>query len=142
VPPGEPLQLSWRGPADARAGDEVTLVLEARTGQLLSGAALQVTYDPQALEFVRLVEGSFMQRGGASTAVNHRVDAAAGVLSVRLARLGDGVSGVGDLLSLTFRARDPGASALVQAVTVSSVGPGNRMLSARPALPHQVNVAR
>ena len=138
----ENLQLSWKGPAQARVGEEVTLVLNARTGQPLAGAALQVSFDPAALEFVRFAEGSFMKRGGASTAVNHRVDAAAGVLTARFARLGDGIAGEGDLMAVTFRVRDASLSAQVQAVTVSSVGPGNRALKAEPTAPHQVAVAQ
>ena len=141
-PAGDGLQLAWAGPAQAKVGDEVTLVLNARTGQPMAGAAVQVSFDPAALEFVRLTEGSFMKGGGAATAVNHRLDASAGLLSVRFARVGGGATGTGDLMAVTFRVLDGDAATQIQAATVSSVGPGNRMLTAVPSLPHQVAVAR
>lgn len=138
----EALQLSWRGPAQAKVGEEVTLVLDARVSQPMAGAAIQIAFDPNSLEFVRFAEGGFLRRGGASGAVNHRVDPNSGTINVRLARTGEGVSGEGDLLAVTFRVRDSDAPIQVQALTVSSVGPGNRMLSAAPSAPHQMAVAR
>lgn len=142
VAANEGLQLSWRGPPQAKVGDEVTLVLEARVGQPMAGAAIQIAFDPAALEFVRFAEGGFMQSGGASTAVNHRFDPAAGILTVRFARVGGGASGQGDLMAVTFRVRDTDAPTQVQVATMSSTGPGNRMLSSAPAAPHQMAVAR
>jgi general secretion pathway protein D len=138
----EALQLSWRGPAQAKVGEEVTLVLDARLSQPMAGAAIQIAFDPAALEFVRFTEGSFLRRGGASGAVNHRVDPNAGTVNVRFARTGEGVTGEGDLLAVTFRVRDAAAPIQVQALTMSSVGPGNRTLSAAPSAPHQMAVVR
>lgn len=142
APGGDSLQLSWQGPGQAKVGEEVTLVLNARTGQPLAGTALQVSFDPSSLEFVRFAEGSFMKRGNAATAVNHSVDPVTGVLTARFARVGDGIVGEGDLMSVTFRVRDASMSAKVQAVTTSSVGPGNRMVKAEPSAPHLVAVAQ
>ena len=147
VPPAEvgaseSLQLTWRGPAQAKVGDEVTLMLDARVGPALAGAAIQIGFDPSALEFVRVSEGSFLGSGGAATAVNHRLEAASGLLNVRMARVGGGASGQGDLIAVTFRVRDANAATQVRAVTMSSTGPGNRMLSAAPTAPHQMTVVR
>ena len=63
-------------------------------------------------------------------------------MASRLARAGEGVTGEGDLLAVTFRVREAGSLVEVQATTVSSVGPGNRLLAAVPSLPHQMSVAR
>jgi general secretion pathway protein D len=142
APNPDGLALSWSGPKEAKVGEEVTLVLNASTQQPLAGAALQVKYSPEALEFVRFTEGSFMKGSGAPTAFNHRVDAAAGVVSVRFARVGAGVTGEGDLIAVTFRVREGQAPIQVQAVTTASTGPGNRLLSAAPSPPHQMVVAR
>jgi len=138
----EGVALSWSGPAQGKVGEEITLVLNARTGQPLAGASVQVSYDPAALEFVRFAEGGFMKRGGAATAVNHRVDTATGTLTARFARIGGGASGEGDLMALTFRVLDARAPTQVQAVAVSPVGPGNRMLGTQPSEPHLLAVAR
>ncbi|WP_298824625.1 secretin and TonB N-terminal domain-containing protein [uncultured Piscinibacter sp.] len=140
--PAEGVSLAWSGPAQGRVGEEITLVLNARTAQPLAGAAVQVTYDPASLAFVRFAEGSFMKGGGAPTAVNHRVDTQAGVLRARFARVGGGASGEGDLMAVTFKVLDSQASTQVQAVAVSPVGPGNRMLGTQPSPPHQLAVAR
>ncbi|MDH5538353.1 MAG: secretin and TonB N-terminal domain-containing protein, partial [Rhizobacter sp.] len=126
------MQLSWTGPAQVRVGEEVTLVLRARAPQPVAGASLQIQFDATQLEFLRFAEGSFMKQGARPAAVNHRIDPASGLLTVRLARVGEGVTGEGDLLAVTFRVREAGSLVEVQATTVSSVGPGNRLLAAVP----------
>jgi general secretion pathway protein D len=138
----EGVTLAWSGPAQGKVGEEITLVLNARTGQPLAGASVQVSFDPGALAFVRFAEGGFMKRGGAATAVNHRVDPVTGTLTARFARLGGGTSGEGDLMAVTFRVLDAQAPTQVQAVAVSPVGPGNRLLGTRPSEPHLLAVAR
>ncbi|HEX6362258.1 MAG TPA: cohesin domain-containing protein, partial [Albitalea sp.] len=138
----EGLHLTWKGPTQVKAGDEVTLVLNARTGQPLAGAAVQVTFDPIALEFVRLTEGSFLKQGGASTAFNHRLDANGGLLTVRFARIGGGATGDADLMAVTFRVKEGEGPTDIQAATTSSSGPGSRMLTALPSQPHRINVSQ
>lgn len=138
----EGVSLSWSGPAQGKVGEEITLVLKARSGQPLAGASVQVSFDPAALEFVRFAEGGFMKSGGAATAVNHRVDPATGTLTARFARIGGGASGEGDLMALTFRVLDAQAPTQLQAVAVSPMAPGNRMLAALPSEPHLLAVAK
>lgn len=138
----EGVSLSWSGPAQGKVGEEITLVLRARSGQPLAGASVQVSFDPAALQFVRFAEGGFMKSGGAATAVNHRVDPATGTLTARFARIGGGASGEGDLMALTFRVLDAQAPTQLQAVAVSPVAPGNRLLSALPSEPHLLAVAK
>lgn len=138
----EGVSLSWAGPAQGKVGEEITLVLKARSGQPLAGASVQVSFDPAALQFVRFAEGSFMKSGGAATAVNHRVDPATGTLTARFARIGGGASGEGDLMALTFRVLEAQSPTQLQAVAVSPVAPGNRMLAALPSEPHLLAVAK
>lgn len=138
----EGVSLSWSGPAQGKVGEEITLVLRARSGQPLAGATVQVSFDPAALQFVRFAEGGFMKSGGAATAVNHRVDPATGTLTARFARIGGGASGEGDLMALTFRVLEAQAPTQLQAVAVSPVAPGNRLLAALPSEPHLLAVAK
>jgi len=136
------VQLTWQGPTEAKVGEEVTLVLRAKTGETLQSAAVQVGFDASTLEFVRATEGDFMKQGGVNTAMSHHLDAAAGTLSVRFARGGPGVSGDGALASFTFRVKDGAPTARVQTLAVSPVGPGNQPLTLAPQQPHKVTVSR
>ena len=137
------VQLLWQGPAEAKVGDEVTLVLRAKTGETLQSAAVQVGFDAKTLEFVRVSEGEFMKQGGVNTAMTHHLDAAAGMLSVRFARgAATGATGEGALASFTFRVKDGAPTARVQTLAVSPVGPGNQPLALAPPPPHQVTVSR
>ncbi|HEX4944877.1 MAG TPA: cohesin domain-containing protein [Usitatibacteraceae bacterium] len=140
--PPSGIQLLWQGPAEAKVGDEVTLVLKARTAETLVSAAVQVGFDASTLEFVRITEGEFMKQGGVATAMNHRLDAGAGTLNVRFARAGGGATGEGNLASLTFRVKDGAQTAKVQTLAVSPVGPGNQPIALAAPAPHQVAVSR
>jgi general secretion pathway protein D len=139
------VQLLWQGPAEAKVGEEVTLVLKARTAESVISAGVQVGYDASTLEFLRIAEGDFMKQGGANTAMNHRLDAERGTVNVRFARGGSGVGGAtgeGSLASLTFRVKEGAQTARVQTLAVSPIGTGNQPLSLAAPAPHQVAVSR
>lgn len=144
-PEGAPpsgVQLLWQGPTEAKVGEEVTLVLRAKTAETLQSAAVQVGFDAATLEFVRAAEGDFMKQGGVPSAMSHHLDAKAGMLSVRFARGGTGATGEGTLASFTFRVKDGAPTARVQTLAVSPVGPGNQPLALAPPAPHKVTVSR
>ena len=142
TPPPQGVQLLWQGPAEAKVGEEVTLVLRARTAESLYSAAVQVGFDAATLEFVRVTEGEFMKQGGAATAMNHRLDAGAGMLSIRFARAGTGATGEGALAAITFRVKDGAQTARVRTLAVAPVGAGNQPLTLAGPAPHQVSVSR
>ena len=137
------VQLLWQGPGEAKVGEEVTLVLRARTADTLQSAAVQVGFDATTLELVRVAEGEFMKQGGAATAMSHHLDAAAGMVNVRFARgARNGATGEGTLASFTFRVKEGAPTARVQTLAVSPVGPGNQPLALAPPPPHKVTVSR
>lgn len=136
------VQLLWEGPAEAKVGDEVTLVLRAKTAETMLSAAVQVGFDASTLEFVSIREGEFMKQGGAATAMNHNLDARNGTINVRFARSGGGVTGEGSLAALTFRVKDGAQTARVRTLAVAPVGLGNQpLVLAAPGL-HNVSVSR
>ncbi|HET9581169.1 MAG TPA: secretin N-terminal domain-containing protein [Usitatibacter sp.] len=140
--PAPGVQLLWQGPTEAKVGEEVTLTLRAKTGDTLQSAAVQVGFDASTLELVRVTEGDFMKQGGVPSAMTHHLDAKAGMVNVRFARGGAGVTGEGALASFTFRVKDGAPTARVQTLAVSPVGPGNQPLALAPPPPHSVTVSR
>jgi general secretion pathway protein D len=140
--PASGVQLLWQGPSEAKVGEEVTLVLRAKTTETLQSAAVQVGFDASTLEFVRVTEGEFMKQGGVASAMSHHLDAKAGTLNVRFARGGSGATGEGALASFTFRVKDGAPTARVQTLAVSPVGPGNQPLALAAPPPYKVTVSR
>jgi general secretion pathway protein D len=137
--PGQGLSLTWQGPSEAKVGQSFTIALQARSELPVVSAALQIAFDPAALELAQVVEGGFMKMNGATTSFTHRLDAPAGKLTVRVARSEPkGVAGEGDLVALTFRAKQPNARAQVQVVAASPVGAGNAPIAMMPNAPHGI----
>lgn len=97
-------------------GDTCTVDVAVSGVTDLFSVAFDLTYDPQILEFVSAAEGPFLGKNGAdATSFAAALQAGTqGRLDVGITRLGNlpGVSGEGTLCSLTFRALDPGTSAL------------------------------
>jgi general secretion pathway protein D len=87
---------------------------------MLSGAQniysvpVQIAYDPKTLQVVNVSNGRLLSRDGQAVALVHRDDTSTGILQMTATRPPNsgGVSGDGDVFTITFMARAPGTSTL------------------------------
>ena len=80
------VEFNWIGPASARVGEPVTLSLNAKSGEPMASASLQIAYDPLKLAVVEVKEGSLLSQGEARTVFNHKIDPARGRILVSINR--------------------------------------------------------
>ena len=83
-------------------------------GQNVYSVPVQLSYDPKSLAVVNVSNGSFLSRDGQAVALVHRDDPTTGTLQVTATRPPNsgGVSGQGDIFTITFMAKAAGQSTL------------------------------
>jgi general secretion pathway protein D len=82
--------------------------------QNLYSVPVQITYNPNMLEVVNVSDGNLLSRDGQPVALVHRDDPSSGTLQVTATRPPNsgGVSGEGQVFTITFLAKGPGTSTL------------------------------
>jgi len=89
----------------------------------LTESIVSVTYNPQVLEFRRVMDGEMLKRDNVPAAASLSANPAVGQVALHLRRQGAPVSGSGVLARLFFQAKGPGTSPLtIQQATVSGAG--------------------
>ena len=135
--------VSWQGPGETKVGDEFVVTLMAKAGQPVSGASLQLDFDPAALQVMRAEEGDFLRQNNAATSFSQSLDPATGKLTVRVFQTsGSGAAGEGSLVAVTFKAiAAKGQSELRIQSSVSPAIPGSPAvaIAAAPSYPLVVN---
>ena len=96
-------------------GDTFTLDLSAENIHDLAGWQFDIAFDPAVIEAIEVSEGDFLKPQGSATFFQKgRIDNATGkITKLSSARLSeDGISGTGELLSVTFTAKTAGQTQL------------------------------
>jgi general secretion pathway protein D len=103
---------------NAAINSNVNLNVKLAGGQDVSVVSMQLTYDPNVLQFAQVTAGDFLGRDGKSVPVVNRNDPTSGTLTVSAARPSGvaGVSGSGVVFNLSFTAKARGATGI--AITV------------------------
>jgi general secretion pathway protein D len=126
------LDLRWTGPAQLRAGEELTLQLNARLAEPMTSAGLQIAYDPEAFTVVEVRDGGLMAMGSARSFVTSKADPARGRILVNVSRAGlGGATGDGPLIELKLKPTGVAPKVPVEVVAVSPVGVGGRAITAQ-----------
>ncbi len=99
---------------DAPVGSTVAVSVAIAGGQNVYSVPVQIGYDPKTLSLVNVSNGSFLSRDGQVVALVHRDDSITGQVQVTATRPpgAPGISGDGQVFTLTFMAKAPGASQL------------------------------
>jgi general secretion pathway protein D len=99
---------------DAPVGSTIAVNVAIAGGQNVFSVPLQIGYDPKTLSLVNVSNGNFLNRDGQVVALVHRDDPIAGQVQVTATRPPGvpGVSGEGQVFTLTFMAKAPGSSQL------------------------------
>jgi general secretion pathway protein D len=133
---GVPLELSLRGPANVRVGEEFEVDLEALLREPLQSFPLNVRFDPLALSFLGTEPAPLLARGDGGRSATPKVDPAKGTLDFDLRLAAEAMQGGrGKLLKLRFAAR------AARSYTPITIGPvtlqgeaGTRTLPRPPTL--------
>lgn len=99
---------------DAPVGSTIAVNVAIAGGQNVYSVPVQIGYDPKTLSLVNVSNGSFLSRDGQVVALVHRDDPLTGQVQITATRPpgAPGVSGEGQVFTLTFMAKSPGASQL------------------------------
>lgn len=105
-----PMRLFWESPAGAQVGQVLTIALSVDGASGLRGLPVEITYTPQTLAVLEVLEGDFLNQDGARTSFTHAIDAAGGRVTVGLLRNdAAGARGRGTLLRLRVKVLRAGA---------------------------------
>jgi general secretion pathway protein D len=141
VPPpvasGQPMKLSFAGPAEARVGDEIKVTLNASAPDALTAFGMVVRFDPLSLQVVKVEEGTLLRQGGGTTTFTENVNAAAGRVVANIKREGDtGAKGDGTVLAITFKVTGKSDRAQIQIMSASPISQGGFPIRIQPSTPH------
>ena len=116
--------LAIRPPQLATAvGQEIAVDLMAGQLDSLTESIVSVLYNPQVLEFRRVMDGEMLKRDNVPASASVSANPAVGQVAVHLRRQGASVSGSGVLARLFFQAKTAGTSPLtIQQATVIGAG--------------------
>ncbi len=133
------VKFALNGPPSAKVGEQFEVAVTMRADSPMHSVPLQLGYDPAALQVVDVAEGAFFRQGGGKTSFAHRVDAAAGRLTVGAARSDtNGSSGEAPLATVTFRVQAPRAKSEVRLEAVTAITPAGD--AATVSLPPALNL--
>jgi hypothetical protein len=133
-------RVKWDGPARIKMGINFSLTLRAEADQPISGSAIQVRYDPIALESVAVQPGKLyaVENGRGFT---HRINAD-GTILISANRKSAAATGDNELLILTFKPRKPGLPVEVSLAALNIVGTAGRTVTHDTLASYRATVVR
>ncbi len=114
APAGSAL-VSFDPPSLSQAvGTTFTVNVNLSGGQNVASVPLQITYNPNLLQLVNVSNGPMLSQDGQAVALVHRDDSMAGILQLTASRPpgSEGISGDGQIFTLTFQGKAPGQATL------------------------------
>jgi general secretion pathway protein D len=114
APAGSAL-LSFDPPSLSQAvGATFTVNVNLSGGQNVFSVPLQILYNPNVLQLVNVSNGPMLSQDGQAVALVHRDDSMMGILQLTASRPpgSAGISGDGQVFTLTFQAKAPGQATL------------------------------
>lgn len=106
--------LRWTGPASVKAGNTFKVQLKVSSAQPVSRLPLQIAYDTDVFELIKVEPGRFMAQGNAVAEITQRLEAESGTLYMTQTRSGKlGATGSGELLEIEFRALKSAQDSLI-----------------------------
>jgi general secretion pathway protein D len=104
-------------------GQEIAVDVTAGQLDSLTESIVSVIYNPQVLEFRRVMDGEMLKRDNVPASASVSANPAVGQVAIHLRRQGASVSGSGVLARLFFQAKSAGTSPLtIQQATVVGAG--------------------
>jgi len=116
-----PAQLALGGGNTLKTGEAQTVPIHISSAAALRGAMIELTYNPQQIEMLEVVEGSFFRQGGGTTSFTQSVNPATGKVGIGILRTdaAGGATGNGPAFELRVKPKSPGSIE----IAVSSLRP-------------------
>lgn len=134
--PSGTAQLRWQGPTQLSVGDTFALQLVVQSDLPVIGLPMAVSFDPDVLQVISVLEGDFLKQGGAQAGFSERVDTA-GRIVMTANRAGDtGATEAGSAFTLNLKAIAASDQSRVQLLTTVPIGVGGRNVAAQLPPPH------
>ena len=114
APAGSAL-LSFDPPSlNVASGSTFTVNVTLAGGQNVYSVPLQILYNPNVLQVINVSNGPMLSQDGQAVALVHRDDSMMGILQLTASRPpgSSGISGDGQVFTLTFQAKAPGQATL------------------------------
>ncbi len=114
APAGSAL-LSFDPPSlNIASGSTFSVNVNLAGGQNVYSVPLQILYNPNVLQLVNVSNGPMLSQDGQAVALVHRDDSMMGILQMTASRPpgSNGISGDGQVFTLTFQAKAPGQATL------------------------------
>ncbi|HEX6829756.1 MAG TPA: cohesin domain-containing protein, partial [Burkholderiales bacterium] len=139
APSGEPMLLSFTGPAEANVGNEIKVTLDASAPDPLSAIGVVLRFDPAILQAVKVEEGTLLRQGGAATAFTQNVNPASGRVVANIKREGNtGAKGSGSLITVTFKVIGNSDQAQIQVLSASPTSQAGTPIRIQVSGPHPI----
>ncbi len=102
------------GNLSPQQGSSFNVAVMLAHGQDIAAVPIEITYDPNKVQFNSVSNGEFLAKDGQQVIMVHRDDASSGKLQITAQRPGgtEGVSGDGTVFNLVFTAKAKGTSAI------------------------------
>ncbi len=138
---GSPLELSFSPQQSVhKVGTTFQMQLDLSGGHDVFSVPMQLHYDPNVLSLINVDTGSLLAKDGQTTALVHRDDGNGNVtISTSRPPGVKGITGNGDLCSLTFQAKAPG-DATVQVIKSAARNSAQTILPVLAGSPAVVHV--
>ncbi|SHI46410.1 general secretion pathway protein D [Malonomonas rubra DSM 5091] len=122
-----------KGSELVKNGEEFSLIFYVDEISELFSAPMYVQYDSNLFDFVSATEGGFLKQGDSPTVFTHTVlkDSARVIVGLKQGAGGKGVSGGGELFSMTFKAKALGKG-LIEPTRTNFRNPQGIRLNAEP----------
>jgi len=136
------LKVSWKGPAQAKVGETVSLELDIDTADPLKTIPLQLAFNPAEFEVIAVKEGDFFGKSGKAS-FNQAIDKQSGRVSVGGGNDNPvGAKGSGSLLTIELKALQPINEANVSLIGLTPIGGAQPV--GRLALPiaHKIEIVQ
>ncbi|HZD31469.1 MAG TPA: cohesin domain-containing protein [Candidatus Angelobacter sp.] len=114
APAGSALLSFEPASLNVASGSTFTINVTLAGGQNVYSVPLQILYNPNFLQLVNVSNGPMLSQDGQAVALVHRDDSMAGILQLTASRPpgSNGISGDGQVFTLTFQAKGPGQATL------------------------------
>jgi len=133
------IKLQWKGPAQAKVGEVVSLVLDIDSQDSLRAVPLQLQFDASQFEIISVKEGSYFSKNGKGS-FNQVIDKPSGRISIGASTIdGSGIKGAGQLLTLELRPLKENPEAQISILSMTPIGLNQSV--AKPLMPVMYKMA-
>jgi hypothetical protein len=133
-------RVSWKGPAEARVGQEVVLSLMVKTDKPIAGGTFSISADAASLKPVAVRDGEWLKGAGIKAKIEPTLDEPSGRADVSISLDKPLASGEGELIKVVVSAKAPAPQAQVILISAQLLGPDNIPVGSIRSTSHPIRI--